>query len=286
MEEQAGMYGRSREPEEVKLMCSKTSGKSTFVLSLLRLLDSSSGSITVDGINISDIPRSTVRQKCFISVPQDPFLLADATLRFNVDPNEHYSDEEIVVALKKAQLWSQFSRTEQNGHQTSSTDPQPTAPNVSEILESTLSALPQLSTGQQQLLSLARAVLRAQPPVLTIPYTDQISAPTQIKPILVLDEATSSLDEETEAMIYDIIQQEFTDKGHTVIAISHRLGALKKGWEKGRDVLVRMVDGRVEWVGDLGDVIDGVVEGEEGVGGKIREIEGAGGEDEGQSADE
>ncbi|PMD48812.1 putative ATP-binding cassette transporter [Hyaloscypha variabilis F] len=269
------------------ILCGRTgSGKSTFVLSLLRLLDPSSGSITVDGINISDIPRSTVRQKCFISVPQDPFLLADATLRFNVDPNEHYSDEEIVVALKKAQLWSQFSRTEQNGHQTSSTDPQPTAPNVSEILESTLSALPQLSTGQQQLLSLARAVLRAQPPALTIPYTDQISAPTQIKPILVLDEATSSLDEETEAMIYDIIQQEFTDKGHTVIAISHRLGALKKGWEKGRDVLVRIVDGRVEWVGDLGDVIDGEVEGEEGVGGKIREIEGAGGEDEGQSADE
>jgi ATP-binding cassette subfamily C (CFTR/MRP) protein 1 len=81
------------------------SGKSTFVLSLLRLLDSRSGSITVDGTDISEIVRSAVRQKCFISVPQDPFLLPDATLRFNLDPNEHYQDEEITAALGKTRLW-------------------------------------------------------------------------------------------------------------------------------------------------------------------------------------
>jgi ATP-binding cassette, subfamily C (CFTR/MRP), member 1 len=80
------------------------SGKSTFVLSLLRLFDPRSGSITVDGTNISKIARSVVRQKCFISVPQDPFLLPDATLRFNMDPNEHYQDEEITAALEKTRL--------------------------------------------------------------------------------------------------------------------------------------------------------------------------------------
>ncbi|KAE9376652.1 ABC transporter [Stipitochalara longipes BDJ] len=273
------------EPGQRLILCGRTgSGKSTFVLSLLRLLDPSSGSITVDGINISEISRSTVRQNCFISVPQDPFLLPNATLRFNVDPNEHYSDEEIVVALKKTQLWKQFSCTEQNGHQPSSTEIQSTVSNVPEILDSHLSTLPQLSTGQQQLLSLARAVLRAQPPVLAVPYTDLTPAPIKIKPILLLDEATSSLDEETEAIIYDIIQQEITDKGHTVIAISHRLGALKKGWKKGRDILARMTDGRIEWVGDLGDVLGEGVDDEEVVDRESKGAEGVLGNLESESS--
>jgi len=64
-------------------------------------------------------------------------------------------------------------------------------------------------------------------------------------------------------MIYDIIQQEFTDKAHTVIASSHRLGTLKKGWKSGRDVLVRMVDGRVMEIGDLSDVLGRVIVGED-----------------------
>jgi len=56
-------------------------------------------------------------------------------------------------------------------------------------------------------------------------------------------------------MIYEIIQQEFTDKGYTVIAISHRLGALAKGWKKGRDILMRMSNGRIEEVGSLGTAL-------------------------------
>lgn len=197
-----------------------------------------------------------MRQTCFIAVPQDPFLLADATLRYNVDPMEHYSDEEIITALEKTQLWTQFSQPRENGQQTAfGGDQDTTKPDTEHILDSTLKSLPQLSTGQQQLLSLARAVLRAQLPARAIPYADDMTAQVKIKPILLLDEATSSLDEETEAMIYEIIQQEFTDKGHTVIAISHRLGALKKDWKKGRDVLVRMVDGRVKEMGDLNDVV-------------------------------
>jgi ATP-binding cassette, subfamily C (CFTR/MRP), member 1 len=235
------------------------SGKSTFILTLLRLLDPNSGTISVDGVDISHTTRSAIRQTCLIAVPQDPFLLPDASLRFNVDQNEHYQDEEIIEALKKTRLWKEFTRTTENPRQETSADQTGTS-QVSRILDSLLSSLPQLSTGQQQLLSLARAVLRAQPPIETGPYTDHVSA--KIKPILLLDEATASLDEKTEALIYDIIKQEFTEKGHTVIAISHRLGALRKGWRKGRDVLVRMVDGRIEEMGDLNDVL-GEAEGEE-----------------------
>jgi ATP-binding cassette subfamily C (CFTR/MRP) protein 1 len=223
-----------------------------------------------------------VRQACFIAVPQDPFLLTDASLRFNVDPTEHYQDEEIVAALEKTQLWTQFYQPRENGQQLSSTaDQVSTASDISQILDSPLKSLPQLSTGQQQLLSLARAVLRAQSPTRPVPYTDNV--PTKTKPILLLDEATSSLDEETEAIIYEIIKQEFTDKGHTVIAISHRLGALKKGWKEGRDVLVRMVDGKVEEMGDLSAVIglgdDGEAvskeseHGGEGENGSVEELE-------------
>jgi ATP-binding cassette subfamily C (CFTR/MRP) protein 1 len=221
-----------------------------------------------------------VRQACFIAVPQDPFLLADASLRFNVDPTEHYRDEEIVAAVEKTQLWTQFSQPRANGQLPLSTADQVTiALDTSQILDSPLKSLPQLSTGQQQLLSLARAVLRAQPPNLSVPYTDQILAPVKVvKPILLLDEATSSLDEETEAMIYEIIKQEFTDKGHTVIAISHRLGALKEGWKEGRDILVRMVDRRIEGMGNLSTVVELGVDDEDvledGEGGKEGETGG------------
>jgi ATP-binding cassette subfamily C (CFTR/MRP) protein 1 len=223
------------------------SGKSTFILALLRLLDPRSGTISVDGIDVSHTSRSAVRQTCFIAVPQDPFLLPDSNLRFNVDPMERYQDAQVVIALEKTRLWHHFLNNKSFPGDTS------TARDISKILNSPLSSLPQLSTGQQQLISLARAVLRAQPPTTSIPYTDDI--PAKIKPILLLDEATSSLDEETEAMIYEIIQQEFTDKGYTVIAISHRLSALAKGWKKGRDILMRMSNGRIEEVGSLGTAL-------------------------------
>ena len=67
------------------------SGKSTLLLTLLRLLDVKSGVIKVDGIDLSLVPRYLIRQRCFITVAQDPFLLAQASLRFNLDVRRHYS---------------------------------------------------------------------------------------------------------------------------------------------------------------------------------------------------
>jgi len=61
------------------------SGKSTLMLTLLRLLDMKSGTIKVDGIDLSLVPRSLIRQRCFITVAQDPFILGQASLRFNLD---------------------------------------------------------------------------------------------------------------------------------------------------------------------------------------------------------
>ena len=61
------------------------------------------GGFTIDGVKLNDIGLHEVRSKITI-IPQDPILLA-GTLRFNVDPLERYTDEEIVDVLKKSQVW-------------------------------------------------------------------------------------------------------------------------------------------------------------------------------------
>lgn len=61
------------------------SGKSTLMLALLRLLDLKSGTIKVDGVDLSLVPRDLIRQRCFITVGQDPFILSQASLRLNLD---------------------------------------------------------------------------------------------------------------------------------------------------------------------------------------------------------
>lgn len=50
----------------------------------------------MDGVDLSLTSHSTVREQCFVTIPQDPFVIQDASLRFNDDPSESYEDEEIV----------------------------------------------------------------------------------------------------------------------------------------------------------------------------------------------
>jgi ABC-type transport system involved in cytochrome bd biosynthesis fused ATPase/permease subunit len=74
-----------------------------------------------------------------------------------------------------------------------------------------------------------------------------------VKPVVFLDEVTSSLDPVTESIIHRIINDEFTKQGHTVIIVAHRLGTLEKHMEAGRDAVAMMADGRLEEViDDLG----------------------------------
>lgn len=220
------------------------SGKSTLLLTLLHLLDIQGGSIKVDGIDLCRVPRSLLRARCFIAVPQDPFIFADASLRFNLDPSRTLPDDSLVTALEKTQLWRHICRA--GG--TATQEPE-------DILDLSLSSIPPLSTGQLQLLSLSRAILRRQ-----VQWTSGLSntqchdMPGETKPILLLDEATSSLDPETESVVQDVIQEEFTDKGHTVIIVAHRVGALAKGMRQGIDVVVWMKDGRIEKVGGVKDI--------------------------------
>lgn len=74
-------------------------------------------------------------------------------------------------------------------------------------------------------------------------------------PVLLLDEATSSLDPGTESAMRSIIHQEFTEKGHTVIAITHRLSGMTDSMRPGQDVVALLSQGKVEKMGEVESVL-------------------------------
>jgi len=165
-------------------ICGRTgSGKSSFLSTLLRLLDLDSGSIVIDGQDLSTLPREVVRTR-MIAIPQDPFILSEST-RLNADPGGKVSDDKIIAALTKVNLWSVI---EPRGG-----------------LDENMKSQP-LSHGQQQLFCLARAMLRT-------------------SKILILDEATSNVDRETDQLMQRIIREEF--QGHTIITVAHRLDTIE-----------------------------------------------------------
>lgn len=82
------------------------------------------------------------------------------------------------------------------------------------------------------------------------PYAD---VPT--KPILLLDEATSAVDSETESIMRRIVNEVFTENGHTVVAITHRLGGLDKIMRPGQDMVAMLSDGRVQRVQPVDEFI-------------------------------
>lgn len=92
-----------------------------------------------------------------------------------------------------------------------------------------------MSVGQTQLFALGRALIKAA----------TLRQRCGIRPVVLLDEATSSLDAATESAIYRIIDEELTAHGHTVIIVAHRLGVLQDYAKPGRDTVVAMANGRL-----------------------------------------
>ncbi|GIK07230.1 hypothetical protein Aspvir_002888 [Aspergillus viridinutans] len=220
------------------IVCGRTgSGKSTLLLSLLRLLELESSQIELDGIDIRHVRLDLLRRRCFVAVSQEPLVLPNENLRFNLDPDASMPDDVLVAALNKAGLWSHFFE----GHTYSGGEPAPTL-NISgsgrhPILDKKVSLFRKLSVGQSQLFALCRALVKA-----------RSLRDSGVKPVVLLDEVTSSLDPVTESTVHRIIDDEFTQNGHTVIIVAHRFGSMEKHTTNGRDAVALMADGQLEEV--------------------------------------
>ena len=195
---------------KVALVGATGSGKTTVVNLLMRFYDIDSGEILIDGVNIKDIECAKLRSSTAI-VLQDTVLFSD-TIRNNLKySNPEASDEEMERAAKMSNCHTMITRLA-NGYDT-------------ELTESGQN----LSQGQRQLLSIARAFL-ANPK------------------ILILDEATSSVDTRTEQHIQDAMMNLMKDR--TSVIIAHRLSTIRDA-----DFIVVLDQGRIVETGNHEELI-------------------------------
>lgn len=177
------------------------SGKSTFADVLMGLLEPTTGAVTVDGVLLSDETRPRWWQG-IAHVPQATFLSNDTIARNIAFGSADIELERVIDAATKAQLHEYIANLP-DGYDTM----------VGERGKT-------LSGGQQQRVGLARAIYKG-------------------APLLVLDEPTSALDQETEAGIFDTLEQ-LRAEGKTIVLVTHRPSALKRC-----TMVIRLADGRI-----------------------------------------
>ncbi|KAJ7258427.1 multidrug resistance-associated ABC transporter [Mycena haematopus] len=214
--------------ERIGLIGRTGSGKSTLAMSILRFTDPSSGRILIDGLDISKIGVEDLRSRLTF-IPQDATLFS-GTLRQNVDPFNEHDDAACLDVLHRVQMISRSNHASQSTSRAHSNTPSPDPsrpPSVAEIeREGTVDSLStavtdskttvsldtqvsaggaNFSQGQKQLIAMARALLRR-------------------NSIVILDEATSSVDFETDVKIQTTIREEFT--GSLLLTVAHRLNTI------------------------------------------------------------
>ena len=162
------------------------SGKTTLVNLLARFFNTDEGSVTVNGVNIKNIPLGIYRNK-FAIVPQETFLFG-GTIKENISFGKEVTDEEIITAAKMANAYNFI---------------QEDLPNKFETEVGERGAL--LSGGQKQRIAIARALIKN-------------------PEIMILDEATSALDSESEKLVQDAL--DILMEGRTTFVIAHRLSTI------------------------------------------------------------
>lgn len=191
---------KTRAGERVGIVGPSGGGKSTILKLLVRLYDIQSGQILIDGQDVSRVTQNSLHRN-IAYVPQDPLLFHRSLMENIRYSRQEASDEEVIQAAKLAHC-HEFISSFPDGYQTL-------------VGERGV----KLSGGERQRVAIARAVLMN-------------------APILILDEATSSLDSESELYIQDSLSG--LVMGRTVIAVAHRLSTIRK-----MDRIMVVKDGRI-----------------------------------------
>ena len=168
--------------EKVGIVGRTGSGKSTITLCLFRILEATEGKILIDDVDISKLGLEILRHNLTI-IPQDPALM-EGSLRYNIDPLEKSDDNEIIKVMEKIGFDYIIKRDKQGLNQ--------------EIAEGGSN----LSVGEKQLICITRAILRK-------------------SKIIIMDEATASIDYKTEEIIQKAVSEILNDS--TFITIAHRI---------------------------------------------------------------